>query len=102
MTFLYREYLAYANFLEAWAQTDELSERQAAAAENRYAAYSARAKAAEVAYAYHTKHRCFWQAVVLFAPAQAELLNSKVSVVCSAHLSLALACISKRRSRAYI
>lgn len=53
MTFLYREYVAYANFLEAWAQADELAERETAAAGNRYAAYSARAKAAEVAYAYH-------------------------------------------------
>ena len=53
MTFLYREYIAYANFLESWASEDERLSRPLAAAQGHSAAYAVRAKAAEIAYVEH-------------------------------------------------
>jgi hypothetical protein len=53
MTFLYREYLAYALFLEAWANAADDSDQsasQVSGSRYRAAAYAARVKAAELRY----------------------------------------------------
>jgi hypothetical protein len=53
MTFLYREYLAYALFLEAWANAADDSDQsasQVSGSRYRAAAYAARVRAAELRY----------------------------------------------------
>lgn len=59
MTFLYREYIAYARFLEAWAEKDDQRGQTLQAHVFRAQAYSILAKAGEVKYVYVSEHYIF-------------------------------------------